>query len=240
MRFALSSAALAALTAAALHSVPAHAQVDGGAVITRPTGLHYIVTRPDLRKCAFPMCGGYFVKAVNQPLTRCANGAWQVDCHVAVLDATALGWTEAQKAAFEQSYAQGQALVKGQLSIAEVNGLKADTLKAAEAWQGQALAKPAGTFYGVKSTGIVCITTPCPSLAAVKLNSPLARPFNPELDLAASGAGEAQLQAGYEALSTSGILTAGTAQAVKYPGLDGRPRWGSTIVASEFYLPAKP
>ena len=31
---------------------------------------YLIVTRLDTRKCAYPMCGGYFVKAVNQALTR--------------------------------------------------------------------------------------------------------------------------------------------------------------------------
>ena len=114
-----------------------------------------------------------------------------------------------------------------------------NTLSAKEAWQGQALSKPTGSFYGVKSTGIVCITTPCPSLAALKLNAS-GRPTHPDLDLSTSGAAEPAIRAAYEALETSGILTAGTLVATPSPSPDGTTRWGWTLKSSEFYLPAKP
>ncbi|HMJ26230.1 MAG TPA: DUF6748 domain-containing protein, partial [Pyrinomonadaceae bacterium] len=31
----------------------------------------FYTVREDMRRCASPMCGGYFVKRVNLPLTRC-------------------------------------------------------------------------------------------------------------------------------------------------------------------------
>ena len=42
---------------------------------------YYIVTRLDPRMCPAPICGGYFVKEVNKPKTKCADGTWQRDCH---------------------------------------------------------------------------------------------------------------------------------------------------------------
>jgi hypothetical protein len=43
----------------------------------------FFTIREDLRKCASPMCGGYFVKRVNQPTTLCANGRNMSECYVA-------------------------------------------------------------------------------------------------------------------------------------------------------------
>lgn len=202
-------------------------------------GSYLIVTRPDMRKCAYPFCGGYFVKAVNQFLTRCADGTRKTECHAVQLDTTALGWTDEQRAAFDASFGQGQALVRGTLAQSPILSIKADVLSVTEAWQGQALSKPTGTFYGVKSTGIVCITTPCPSLAASKLNT-LSAPTHPDLDLSTSGASDAQQQAAAEALGSTGILAVGKMVPVSYPALSGGTRRGSKLVASEFYLPAKP
>src|SRR3954452_13610286 len=38
---------------------------------------YVIVTHRDMRKCAAPACGGYFVKRVNQAKTTCADGSQQ-------------------------------------------------------------------------------------------------------------------------------------------------------------------
>jgi len=205
-----------------------------------PDDTVYIVTRPDFRKCAFPYCGGYYVKAVNQLRTRCADGTLQKDCHVVQLDARALGWSDDQRATFDGGFAQGQALVRGRLAQQPVLSVTANTLVVSEAWQGQAASTPKGTFYAVKSTGIVCITAPCPSLGATRLNSAGARTFNPDLDLTQAGADEAAQLAAGEALGTTGILAAGTLVPVSYPTLTGGTRWGVKLVASEFYLPARP
>ena len=201
---------------------------------------YLIVTRVDTRKCAYPMCGGYFVKAVNQALTRCADGSMQKECHAVQLNANALGWTSDQRAAFDAEFAQGHALVRGLLEPAPAGFYTADQLTITEAWQGQGLRnKPLGSFYSVKSTGIVCITAPCPSLAATKLNV-IAPVLNPDLDLGLTGASDKQIQAGYEALGSTGILAVGAIVPVRLPALTGGTRKGSKLLASEFYLPAKP
>lgn len=217
---------------------PAWAQTTTPGLVTRDSYL--IVTRADTRKCAYPMCGGYFVKSVNLSSTRCADGTQQSECHAVELNTAALGWTPEQRAAFDAQFASGNALVRGYLEPAPRGLYTADVLTISEAWQGQGQRTHLGKFYGVKSTGIVCITAPCPSLAATKLNV-VAPVINPDLDLSLTGASEQQIQAGYAALNTTGILAAGVVVSVKYPPLEGQPaRTGSKLLASEFYLPAKP
>ena len=193
------------------------------------------VVRPDMRKCMYPMCGGYFVKNVNKPTTRCADGTQQRECHAVQLNPKLLGWDADQLAAFEQQFAQGKALVKGYLEPAPAGQFTADQLTLTEAWQAQGPRSPLGTYYGVKSTGIVCIKAPCPSLAATKLNV-IGATINPDLELGTSGANEKQIQAGLEALNTTGILAAGVVVPVRYPGNTR----GQKLLASQFYLPASP
>lgn len=201
---------------------------------------YLIVTRQDTRKCAYPMCGGYFVKAVNKARTRCADGSLQAECHAVQLNARALGWSDEQRAAFDAQFAQGKALVRGFLEPAPAGFYTADQLTITEAWSAQGPKKPMGAFYSVKSTGIVCITTPCPSLAATRLNS-LSRPLNPSLDLSPSGVDEPTLQSAFEALGTSGILASGVIVPMRVTGtLDGKPARELSLIANQFYLPAKP
>jgi hypothetical protein len=238
INLSFSSLAATLLAAVVLQSaVSSRALAQSGLAVQAPA--HYIVTRADMRKCAYPFCGGYYVKAVNRALTKCADGSLQKECHAVELDTKALGWTDEQRAAFERGFAQGQALVLGTLSTAAVQSVAADVLAVSQAWQGQALSKPAGTFYEVRSTGIVCITTPCPSLAATRLNS-TNKPVNPDLNLSKTGASADQIQAGYEALGASGILVAGNIRSVRLAQPNGGTRLGSQLVASEFYVPAKP
>src|SRR5687768_15658107 len=67
---------------------------------------YFVVTHPDFRKCAYPMCGGWFVQRVNHSKTKCADGSYQKECQVLDLDLSALGISEAQ--ASEVDFAFGQ------------------------------------------------------------------------------------------------------------------------------------
>lgn len=234
---------LSALTLAALQLAPMLAQAqDAVAKPTLPAKITYLVTSQDMRKCAFPFCGGYYVKAVNQPLTKCADGSYARSCHAVLLNTDALGWTDEQRAKFQESFGAGKALVQGNLAKGDIQGISADVLTVYDAWQGQTARKPAGSFYVVRDTGIRCITTPCPSLSAQLLNS--AQPATtPDLDLSATGATGAtdeQIAATGPALGTSGVFVAGSIVSTRTTDLTGKVRKGSKLVASEFYLPAKP
>ena len=192
---------------------------------------YYIVTHRDFRKCAYPMCGGYFVKAVNKTKTQCADGSLQDECHVLELNAKAIGWSDDDLAKFTGPFSQGYALVRGTLQQQPLNGLSTDTLKLTEGWVGQAQHAPTGGFFGLQGNGLVCITYPCASINERKLNTSSKQAIA-GVDLAASGAREDQLAQGNMALYNSGILAAG-----KNKIITGPAGWGQQFTASEFYLP---
>ncbi len=211
-----------------------------GAPVTDP--ITYRVVATDLRRCAPPHCGGHFVQAVNQALTRCADGKLAKRCHVARLDTDVLGWSAPQRQEFESRWGRGEALVQGRLSLETREGEEASraaVLTVGQAWQGEMRVAPQGTFYGVQRTGVVCITVPCPSLKVQVLNGREA-PSHPALDLTTSGASERQIAATGPVLTNPGIIVAGRIVSVSHPDLRGRPRQDRTLVAHEFYLPAPP
>jgi len=200
-----------------------------------PAKTYYIVTRADYRKCMYPMCGGYFVKRVNKGKTKCADGTKQAECHVAEIDLTALGLSDDEAATFEKTLAAGHGLVRGALS--NVDGgfaIPVETLTATDGWRGATTNEPAGKTWAVSSSGIVCITHPCPSLSEAKLNTSKTRLLH-ELDLAASGASQDDVTAGSNAVFDQGILVAGKHKKVTGPAGKGRK-----LVASQFYLPVEP
>lgn len=196
-------------------------------------GSYFIVTGQDFRKCMYPICGGYFVRRVNHYFTKCADGAWRFECHMADLDTTQLGLSEEEGTKFENEvFGQGYGLVRGTLGKAS-NG--ADTLTASEAWAGATTSEPFGGFYRVKNSGILCITTPCGSLTEDLLNTNVSYTLH-GLDLAYSGANDKQVEAGFAQLGLpEGTLVAGYHNKFKGPAGTG---WN--LNASEFYLPVKP
>src|ERR1044071_2029104 len=54
----------------------------------------YFVIRRDLRRCASPMCGGYFVRRINQSRTLCANNRYARECYVSEIDWNGQGEVE--------------------------------------------------------------------------------------------------------------------------------------------------
>ena len=47
---------------------------------SKPT---YYLVRRDYRKCISPICGGYWLKALNARKTKCADGSIAEECYVA-------------------------------------------------------------------------------------------------------------------------------------------------------------
>src|ERR1041384_5229775 len=50
----------------------------------------YFGIAADLRKCAYPMCGGWFLKSLNESATKCPDGRSGSACYTPELD-----WSEA-------------------------------------------------------------------------------------------------------------------------------------------------
>jgi hypothetical protein len=181
----------------------------------------FVVTRRDYRKCISPMCGGVYVKRVNQTTTTCLDGVRRSECYVGAIDLAAVPGAELVREALE-----AKGVLEG--SFAATPGFPAiATLKVTQAWRAASGAAPSGSFYRVSPSGVVCITTPCPTLRLGRLNSAAAaRNFdaltlNRTSPLASVTDRNA---AATEALREPGILVATTATSS-----------ARTVVASEFY-----
>lgn len=210
-------------------------------VVEAPAEPYFIVTRVDARKCAYPVCGGYFVKAVNNPLTRCADGKLAKECHAVELDTRALGWSDEQRAKFEASFGQAKALVKGALEPQPRGLYTGEVLRVTQAWQGQGSNKrPMGTFYSLKNNGIVCIQAPCPSFSVTALNRSMPERTIDAPDFSPAHATDAAVAAAWIALEKGPILAAGAV--VPFPAFSptGATVYGRKLLTSEFYLPAQP
>jgi hypothetical protein len=197
-------------------------------------GDFYIVTRPDYRKCMYPLCGGWFVQQVNQADTACADGAKSEDCYVSDLDFDALGLDEATLAELSGATKQGHALVRGHLVAQDTQFGVIGQLVATEGWVGQAQVTPTGSFYGVQNTGIVCVTYPCPTIGQWLLNT-TDQDNIAGFDITETGASKESIEAAQAALALKGgtILVAGTHETITGPAGEGK-----SLTASEFYLKA--
>jgi hypothetical protein len=121
----------------------------------------FYTVRPDFRRCVSPMCGGYFVRRVNMPTTRCANGRYMKQCYVAEVVWNGQAEVDA-----------GKALLRGDVSakVYERFG-NLGAFLVTESWQAVGDSQPTGTFYRVRDRGLRCITHPCPTHREAKLNS---------------------------------------------------------------------
>ena len=197
-----------------------------------PVSDYFIVTRPDTRRCASPVCGGWFVKRVNAELTRCGDGSWEPECHMYTFDLTGLGLGDDATMLFSEDFEQGRALVRGELIQRELDfdGL-ADVLVVEEGWGGVTGSEPEGHFSRLDLSPFACKDAHCGDFVQRVLNtnniSELAG-----VELAASGANPSEVEAGEAELADSGLLGVGS--------YTGEPGELSTFVASEFYSRVTP
>lgn len=187
------------------------------------TSTFYTIRR-DLRRCASPMCGGYFIKLVNQSRTRCANGRTMNECYVASIEWN--GQPETDK---------DGAVVRGSLSTRGDRRGKYGVLLAREIWLPAGDKPASGTFFRVRDRGIRCIAAPCETHHEAKLNTSVSRNIA-GVDLASAGAPENVIGDANQAMaSPEGIIVAGVNTRVTGPA--GRSQM---LKGSQFYLRAKP
>ena len=180
----------------------------------------FYTIRRDLRRCASPMCGGYFIKLVNQSRTRCANGRSMAECYVASIEWN--GQPEPQN---------NNALVRGSLSTRGDRRGKYGVLQAREVWLGASDKQPSGTFFRVRDRGIRCIAAPCETHHEAKLNTSVSRNIA-GVDLSAAGAPDNVAGDANQAMtSPDGVLVAGNHSPVTGPA--GRSQM---LKATQFYL----
>lgn len=179
--------------------------------------------RRDLRRCASPLCGGYFIRLVNQSRTRCANNRFQRECYVASIE-----WNGQTEPDNERALLRGSMRTRG-----DRNG-RYGVLHVSEVWQAASSNQPGGTFYRVRDLGIKCITHPCETHREATLNSSAQRKIA-GVELAGAGAPDDLLNQANQAMtSAEGILATGFHSPVRGPA--GRSQ---ILKATQFYLRAK-
>ncbi|HTF95416.1 MAG TPA: DUF6748 domain-containing protein [Cellvibrio sp.] len=180
-----------------------------------PTGTTYTV-KPDYRKCAFPMCGGWFLTPVNQYslYLQTENEAHESAAllpntlYVAYINYKRLGLDEKQIAELEAAMRSEQALLRGNITANKLSS-RAQTLVVNGAWVGANKNTPIGPYLNISSTGIVCITTPCPYFKANIINSDYSSEFH-DLSLEKAYLDREQEAQAWQAISTTGLIITGT------------------------------
>ena len=191
-------------------------------------GESYLRLERDVRRCAAPLCGGFFVQRVNRLTTRCADGSRAESCYVAELDFAALELSAEQIASVEGEPAS--VIVRGDLTAFETDVGELGRLNVSEVWQGHAGVEPRGAFVRAENAGIVCITSPCLSFSAELLNSRLPAVAVAEVDV--SGVTGDPSDALQQLNASDGLLVAASPVLVSGPA--GR---ALGLETSEYYLP---
>jgi hypothetical protein len=236
--FLLSSLCLAPLAAgcaSAADEATDESGEDTAELRVRGNSGFFVVTRPDYRRCISPLCGGYYVKRVNAVTSRCGDGTYAKECYVSELDLEALGLSDEEKSNFHGEAVQGKAILRGGFESIDWSSANLSKLTVTEGWKGaNGVVNPSGTSYRVTSSGIKCITWPCPTIKEAKLNSTKSALVH-GLDLGTTAAQEV-LDEAYNALSDKdGVLVTGG-----HVTIHGPAGAGKTLVAAEFYTRVKP
>jgi len=216
-------------------------QIVGDAA-TSPAGAYtYFQIYADLRRCASPMCGGWWVERLNRTATKCYDGEYRESCYVPWLDWSEARLSDASRAELLQACSDGAsapgvvAIVRGRL------GPHADpflpdlgSFVITEAWVAENDAVSDGVFVRIQDNGLRCFSAPCPHLDEMRLNTHRATPID-EIDLARAGLTPGQEEALVAAeYSERGILVAGHRYDVYANGHAGR---GRAITAAYRMLP---
>jgi hypothetical protein len=218
VRFALLSAILASLTFSPIATRSRVETANAPDSLANTSSVYSF--RRDLRRCASPRCGGYFIRLVNQSRTRCADNRYQAECYVANIDWG--GNTEPDN---------DRALLRGKLSARGDRNGKFGVLRVSEIWRAASDKQATGTFYRVRDRGVRCIAAPCATHHEATLNSTASRNVA-GVDLSGAGAADnAVSEATAGMTGADGILVSGVHAPVTGPA--GRSQM---LKATQFYL----
>jgi len=196
---------------------------------------------PDLRRCIYPLCGGWHLNPVNiatlgfqneeQATTAPAQFA---PIYVARINYRALGLSKEQIQKFEQEAYAGKTLARGRLveirHWSKQFGQPVYELVASGTWIAANNQTPFGPYLDVKSSGIVCITTPCPYYEAELINTSIFSLFD-EVTFARAGLNREQEARAWRAISEGGLFM--TAVTFPFQGMAGE---GTGLAATQVYF----
>jgi hypothetical protein len=182
------------------------------------------------------MCGGIWVELVNKSATTCGDGARREECYAAAADLSRLRVDEKGRVQLQGLITEGRAVARGKLVRGRIEGFpELDALVVSEVWTASSsLARPRGVFHRLRDNGVRCVTTPCFSIHAARLNSGLHLNVS-EIDLASSGAPVWERRRALDEIAGVGLIAAGRVVVDRNAGSGGP---GRRYVASQFYVRA--
>jgi hypothetical protein len=144
--------------------------------VVQDGALDYFAIASDVRKCAQPMCGGWFLERLNRTATVCADGRKASQCYTPELD-----WSNANLSIEQQAtmlracthpLSEGvYAVVRGQFARSNTTPLPdLGRFVITEAWVAEADVPSDGAFVKLFDNGLRCFAPPCPSLTEVTMN----------------------------------------------------------------------
>lgn len=215
--------ATAALTVACAPEAPEAPESESSDVMEERVKADTVfrVTRPDYRKCMWPMCGGYFIEAVNTDQTLCGDGTYQDECYVADIELDYVS---------DDYLAPMELLISGVLEPREEFGYEMTVLKGYKAFEPQTGAEPSGAFYLVHPSGIQCIWGPCPTLRGSELNTDASELFT-NLDFSQTSLSNEEINDAWKDVYEKGLIVSGAA---------GFGALSSQLVVTELYSTVEP
>ena len=172
----------------------------------------YYLIRPDLRRCAAPMCGGSFVKRVNFPTTTCVDGSTAAECYVAAEDYSKASLDDNDMSAVSgrPSSSRRRSPRPGSPRAPSARSRVGSVVGRRRRQRADAYATVSSTVWRVKDNGVRCITWPCASDRETKINGTTSRNVA-GVDLSAVGATDDQISDAYTAMtSPDGALVDGS------------------------------
>ncbi|MBD2683434.1 MULTISPECIES: DUF6748 domain-containing protein [Nostoc] len=196
----------------------------------------YYTVRRDFRRCASPICGGYFIKQVNLKATPCLDGVFRSECYVSAIDWSSLKVSPLELAKIQNDDGSRLLLLGNIVPVTFPLFGEFGNLRVKEAFYAATAAPPKGTFVGLKDNGIRCITTPCFSTNQLVLNKPRVSQVS-SIDLSQTGATQKQLEAATSEIFGKGLIAVGTTEVIENADPTNR---GTQFVATQFYLRVEP
>ena len=194
----------------------------------------YYVGRGDPRLCPSPMCGGVWVRLVNRNATSCGGAFTGPECYVASVDLSRIRVSEQLRTRLGGLVAAGLALTRGTIVRGRVQGFpELPTLVVSEMWTASSSPRsPEGPFRVLRDNGVRCVTTPCFSTHAVRLNSGQHTNIS-SVDLSRIRATRAERDHARERIADGELIAAG--RIVRGSGV-GPAGAGRVLVATQFYV----
>jgi hypothetical protein len=217
---------------------PEDEALDGKADTGAPEGVYtYFSIKSDVRRCAFPYCGGYHLSRVNRSTTVCHDRTKAESCYTPELDWSESGLSPETQYKLTTAAAQGSlgstvtALVRGRFAPTGTDKLGAELGRfiVTEAWLNLSGAETDGVFVKLHDNGLRCIAAPCPSTGEKGLNT--SRGANiADVDFSPSGLADEQIgEVTHEMFEPSGLIIAGNRFNYEIGGRSGKGRTATAV-----------